>query len=114
LYRFSFVFPSLESIGFKESKLIVKDYLIPNAAEYAESRNFPAVDATSNLSVHLRFGTVCIRKIISRIIPDNAVFLNELIWREFFMQILFHFPHVEQSSFNPKSALENAGTIKIL
>ncbi len=61
---------------------------------YQEERNFPFLNRTSKLGVHLRFGTVGIRKLILSISPISETFLNELIWREFFQMVLFHFPHV--------------------
>jgi len=71
---------------------------------YEATRNFPAQNkGTSNLSPHLRFGTVSIRSIIKKAIAEeNEVFWSELIWREFFMQILWHYPHTTEKSFRPK------------
>ncbi len=97
----SYPFPSLAELGFKRSSLEVRDYDIDNLDNYEKDRNYPALDRTSHLSVHLRFGTVSIRSIVSRI-AHNQSFLNELIWREFFMQILFHFPDVVGSNFRKK------------
>ncbi|RKD89753.1 cryptochrome/photolyase family protein [Mangrovibacterium diazotrophicum] len=68
---------------------------------YAENRDFPAVAGTSRLGVHLRFGTVSIRKVTAEAVKHSSTFLNELIWRNFYMDILWHFPHVAQSSFKP-------------
>ena len=70
---------------------------------YKENRDFPSVDGTSHLSPHLRFGSVSIRKMI-KIAKSykQETFLNELIWREFFMQILWHFPNTVTESFRPK------------
>lgn len=95
-------FPELESIGFRRSSIKVKPYTLQNIDSYAEERNSPALDSTSYLSPHLRFGTVSIREIIRKLNSTNEVFLSELIWREFFMQILFHFPHVVNQSFKAK------------
>jgi deoxyribodipyrimidine photo-lyase len=67
--------------------------------EYDKYRDLPAADKTSYLSPHLRFGTVSIRKIISTALNQNMSFLNELIWREFFMQILFNYPDVVTENF---------------
>ena len=66
---------------------------------YHETRNFPATEGTSRLSVHLRFGTISIRQLASTAQSLNDQWLNELIWREFYMVILFHFPHVVTGSF---------------
>lgn len=97
----TFDFPLLDSLGFVESNIKVKPYKIDNLTNYAEERNFPSVDGTSHLSVHLRFGTVSIREILRKV-SHLPTFLNELIWREFFMQILFHFPNVVNQNFKSK------------
>lgn len=102
LYSFNSTFPSLEEIGFKPSSIQVIDFRIDDLDGYAENRNFPAKDATSYLSPHLRFGTIGIRELFSRIPEKNISFTNELIWREFFMQILFHFPDVIGENFKRK------------
>lgn len=101
-YQENFSFPSLEALGFSESNIIVQDFNINNLDTYGETRNFPALDSTSYLGPHLRFGTTSIRQIIAELNPSNAVFLSELIWREFFMQILFHFPKVITNNFRSK------------
>ncbi|KDN56085.1 cryptochrome/photolyase family protein [Flavobacterium seoulense] len=103
-YRSKFPFPILEEIGFVESAIKVKPYTFETLSNYQDTRDFPAVDSTSYLSPHLRFGTVSIRKMIRFAAKTNAVFLSELIWREFFMQILYHFPKVVTQNF--KSAYD--------
>ncbi len=103
-YKSQFVFPSLEQIGFVESTIKVKPYNLNDIAHYHETRDFPAVDSTSYLSPHLRFGTVSIRKLVNWAARKNDVFLSELIWREFFMQILYSFPKVMTQNF--KSAYD--------
>ncbi len=71
-------------------------------SEYAEKRDFPGLNhATSHLGLHLRFGTLSIRKLARRGQELSAVWLSELIWRDFFMQILWHFPHVQKASYRP-------------
>jgi len=70
--------------------------------EYAEKRDFPALEGTSRIGVHLRFGTISIREVTAMAIQCSPVFLNELIWRNFYMDILWHFPHVERLSFKPE------------
>jgi deoxyribodipyrimidine photo-lyase len=80
----------------------VPPYDLSNLKDYPQLRDLPARDATSHLSPHLRFGTISIRKLIATLGPSDGLFLSELIWREFFMQILFHFPHVVTRNFNPK------------
>ncbi|MEZ4807435.1 MAG: deoxyribodipyrimidine photo-lyase [Flavobacteriales bacterium] len=66
---------------------------------YAARRNTPGVVGTSRIGVHLRFGTVSVRDMVRLGLEHSSTWLNELIWREFFMQILWHFPHVEHGAF---------------
>jgi deoxyribodipyrimidine photo-lyase len=99
-----FDFLSLEQIGFIASPIKVKPHNLKLISNYHETRDFPALDSTSYLSPHLRFGTVSIRKLVNWAVRKNPVFLSELIWREFFMQILFHFPKVQKRNF--KSAYD--------
>ena len=94
-------FPTLEEIGFEKSDKKVEPFDLSDLGNYERERNIPSWDKTSKLSPHLRFGTVSIRKVVNKI-SDNAVFLSELIWREFFMQILFHFPKVVDHNFKEK------------
>ena len=103
-FKSDFDFPSLEQIGFTTSPIKVKPHNLKWLANYHETRDFPALDSTSYLSPHLRFGTVSIRKLVNWAAKKNAVFLSELIWREFFMQILYHFPKVQNKNF--KSAYD--------
>ncbi len=97
---------SLSDIGFKKSDIKVHEYDVTPTliANYEDTRNFPAVEnGTSRLGPHLRFGTVSIRKIMKKAIAEkNEVFWSELIWREFFMQILWHFPHTVTDAFKTK------------
>lgn len=101
----SYPFLSLKDIRFSSSKIKIPDFdisknLIDN---YEQTRNFPALDKTSHLGPHLRFGAVSIRKMITKVAQENnPVFWNELIWREFFMQILWHYPHTINKSFRSK------------
>jgi len=98
-------FPSIESLGFQKSNInlplfILNEKMVTN---YQENRNFPALNATSYLSFYLRFGVVSIRHLVLYANQfKEKTFLNELIWREFFMQILFHFPHTVSHSFKPQ------------
>lgn len=103
-YKSSFSFPTLEQIGFEKSAIKVVPHNLNGVKNYHETRDFPALDATSYLSPHLRFGTVSIRKLVNWASTKNQVFLSELIWREFFMQILFSFPKVVSNNF--KSAYD--------
>jgi deoxyribodipyrimidine photo-lyase len=96
---------SLESMGFETSDQPIAAYEVtPKLIQhYEETRNFPAKDSTSRLGPHLRFGTVSVRKMVEKAIAEtNEIFWQELIWREFFMQILWHFPHTSKSAFKPK------------
>jgi deoxyribodipyrimidine photo-lyase len=96
---------TLSDIGFESSKIKVTPYDISNTLidNYEATRNFPAMNKTSYLGIYLRFGAVSIRKMVAKAIESkNETFLKELIWREFFMQILWHFPHTINSSFRPK------------
>ncbi|TDR31787.1 cryptochrome/photolyase family protein [Hydromonas duriensis] len=68
---------------------------------YAEQRDYPALSATSRLGVHLRFGTVSIRQVASYAQVRSSVFLNELIWRDFYQMILWHHPQLVNQSFKP-------------
>jgi deoxyribodipyrimidine photo-lyase len=99
-----FSLPALQELGFEKSKLKVPDYDISEKLinSYAEKRDLPALDATSKLGVHLRFGTISIREATQKAMQFSEVFLNELIWRNFFSTILRHFPHVENSAFKTK------------
>ncbi len=94
--------PSLNDLGFRESQIIVKSFNFSFLSNYDSIRDFPFKDQTSYLSPHLRFGSISIRECVNVALEKNSIFLSELIWREFFMQILFHFPHVVKKSFKPK------------
>lgn len=96
------VFPKLEQLNFTRSDIEVKPYDLENLSKYSLLRDLPAEDATSYLGPHLRFGTVSIRSIIRQLKHQDETFLSELIWREFFMQILYHFPSVVDQSFRSK------------
>lgn len=96
---------NLNSMGFKTSSQYIEPYTVtPNLIKnYEAIRNFPAKDSTSRLGPHLRFGTVSIRNIVKQATAEqNEIFWQELIWREFFMQILWHFPHTATESFKPQ------------
>ena len=92
----------LESLGFRPSGIRVPDYRLDPSlvSAYGRRRDFPAMDATSRLGPHLRFGTLSVRTALrAALAPDDETFWDELIWREFFMQILWHFPHTVGESF---------------
>jgi deoxyribodipyrimidine photo-lyase len=96
---------TLSDIGFKKASQKIEDYTVtPTLIQnYEETRNFPAQDSTSKLGPHLRFGTVSVRQMVKKAIAEqNEIFWQELIWREFFMQILWHFPHTHKDAFKSK------------
>ncbi len=98
-------FLSLVDIGFEKSKINIPTYNINKELinKYEDVRNFPAINGTSKLGHHLRFGTISVRKCVSEASKSNNItFLKELIWREFFMNILWHFPHTVTKAFKPK------------
>lgn len=101
-HKFNNPLPSLNTLGFQESHLRVEPYKTENIAGYANARDNPEPEGTTRLGPHLRYGTVSIREIVETAKQTDPVFLNELIWREFFMHILSHFPHVEYESFQKK------------
>lgn len=114
--------PSLQALGFERTNLrelkmptgsagaqaLLADFL-PRIDDYGEARDFPAIKGPSYLSVHLRFGTVSIRELAAAACaciekgnsPGASVWLSELIWRDFYHQILHHHPHVAGASFKP-------------
>jgi deoxyribodipyrimidine photo-lyase len=95
--------PSLEEMGFRStgqsfpSNVLQTDII----KRYKTRRDYPAEAGTSRLSVHLRFGTISIRKLAREAQKLNETFLNELIWRDFYQMILWHFPHVVGHAFKP-------------
>jgi len=103
---FNFKFLSIKAIGFNTSNIKVLPLKVtPSLIEgYEDTRNFPALEyGTSKAAPHLRFGTISVRELIKKAIAQkNEIFWSELIWREFFMQILWHFPHIPQKAFKPK------------
>jgi len=95
---------SLKEIGFEKTEFEFSkpslDSKIINT--YDKNRDFPALDHTTHLGIALRFGTISVRKCVKFAQKHNEIWLSELIWREFFMQILFHFPHVVTQCFKKK------------
>lgn len=98
--------PTLADMGFAPAEIAFppstpdEDVL----AHYDQKRDFPAQRGTSRLGVHLRFGTISIRDLARKAIDLNETYLNELIWREFYAQILWNFPHVASGPFRPAYA----------
>lgn len=102
LLQKKFHFPSLSETGFKPASYNISPPKLENIHDYEKYRDFPAIDKTTFLGPHLRFGTVSIREIVIIASKENETFLSELIWREFFMQIMFHFPRVVTENFRSK------------
>jgi deoxyribodipyrimidine photo-lyase len=96
---------SLKQLGFERTgepfpSKSIRTQLLHN---YKQQRDFPAMHATSQLSVHLRFGTISIRELAAKAQQHSETFLNELIWRDFYHMILWHFPHVrKEHAFKPE------------
>lgn len=96
---------SLKKMGFSpaEIKFPSREVDTDILENYREERNYPAIDGTSRLGIHLRFGTVSIRDMVRKAFKSSGVWLNELIWRDFYQQILANFPHIgEGKSFRPE------------
>ena len=100
----AFHIPSLKEIGFEKSdldlpKIHYKEYI----PDYADKRDIPAIKGTTHIGLHLRFGTVSIRELAREAnTHHNKTWLNELVWREFFMMILYHFPKTCDHAFRPE------------
>ena len=95
---------SMEEMGFEAKiKTVFPSNLFPETiiSNYHETRNFPALSGTSRLSIHLRFGTISIRSLAAYALKHNATYLNELIWRDFYQMIIFHFPKTINNAFKP-------------
>lgn len=99
-----FPIPALEAMGFEEATLQLLPHQLSEdrLRSYIHTRNIPAVSGTSQVSTYLRFGLVSVRELVRLANQHSETWLSELIWREFFMMILFHFPHVVDQSFKPK------------
>lgn len=99
-------FPSLEEMGFKRSDIQIPIFNLDEdlIANYEATRNYPArKHGTSRIGPHLRFGTISIREVMKKALEvNNETYWNELIWREFFMQILWHFPKTVDHAFKPQ------------
>jgi deoxyribodipyrimidine photo-lyase len=93
--------PTLKELGFEKTDVhaIVPMLDKDIAKDYDKTRNFPAVQGTTRLSIHLRFGTISVRQLAVDAALLNDTLLNELIWRDFYQMILWHFPYVISQSF---------------
>ena len=95
----------LSDYGFIENQSKIEAFKLNKeiVINYADRRNFPHLNSTSKIGPYLRFGSVSIRRIVSGLMDfKEDTYLKELIWREFFMQIIFHFPHTAKDSFKSK------------
>ncbi len=95
--------PTLKKMGFEKIDVeypsrLFEETIIKN---YAEKRNYPGINGTSKQGIHLRFGTVSTRQLAIQAMKFSETYLNELIWREFYQMILFHFPNVTDHAFKP-------------
>jgi deoxyribodipyrimidine photo-lyase len=95
--------PTLEDMGFQKSNLLIPAKITDEVliSHYDQSRNFPAQKGTTRLGIHLRFGTISVRSLAKTAAGLNETFLNELIWREFYMMILAFNPQVVERAFKP-------------
>ena len=96
------IIPTLKNLGFETASIPIPEINKSHISDYDEIRDFPAIDGGTNLGIYLRFGTISIRKLVKYISKENLTLLSELIWREFFMQILYHFPRVQHGNFYKK------------
>ncbi len=95
---------TLKKLGFEKTDLVFEAPKLDASIidEYDKYRDYPALQRTTQLGIALRFGTISVRKCVAFALQHNQIWLNELIWREFFMQILYHFPKVVNHSFKAK------------
>ena len=100
-YKISTPIMPLESIGFKESNIQIPPPKVAQSLirNYESTRNFPGIAGTSRLGIHFRFGTISIREKVQKAFEISTTFLNELIWRDFYSMIMYHFPEVEFNAF---------------
>lgn len=98
-----FHLPTLNDLGFENTNIAFPEKSVSKniIADYTQQRNFPAIQGTSRLGIHFRFGTISIREKLQKALLLNETFVNELIWRDFYMQILWHFPQVVGQAFKP-------------
>ena len=97
-------FLKLETIGFKKTSITFpkRTFDTKIVENYDKTRDIPSINGTTKLSVHLRFGTISIRQLMRQSKELNTKYFNELIWREFYQSILWHFPKVVDQNFNSK------------
>lgn len=102
--NYQYKMPELSDIGFKRSDIVLPNAKFDNETikSYAKQRDYPAVDGTTRLGIHLRHGTISIRKAVKVATSLSEIWLSELIWREFYMMIMAEFPHVVNNAFKPQ------------
>lgn len=95
--------PTLEDLGFEKTAIPIPPKITDEAiiSHYDQTRNFPAQNGTTRLGIHLRFGTISVRQLAQVAARLNETYLNELIWREFYMMILGFNPQVVDKAFKP-------------
>jgi deoxyribodipyrimidine photo-lyase len=95
--------PTLGNLGFQKSKISFPSKTVTRGLikNYDKTRDFPALDGTSRLGIHFRFGTISIREKALNTLKINEIYLNELIWRDFYAMILYQFPQVVKGAFRP-------------
>ncbi|WP_281614585.1 deoxyribodipyrimidine photo-lyase [Flammeovirga sp. SubArs3] len=95
---------SLGDMGFETSSTVIPPLSVDLdiVTNYDQQRDFPSIKGTTHLGIHLRFGTISVREVLRQSYQLNEVFMNQIIWRDFYMMILFHFPHVVSNNYNRK------------
>lgn len=95
--------PTLESMRFEDMEVAFPEKTVSTTllSQYGEKRDIPSIRGTSRLSIHLRFGTVSVRQLVQQALTHEK-WLNELIWRDFYQAILYHYPHSVTGAFKPQ------------
>lgn len=96
--------PLLETMGFVKAQVELPSREVKQGIikHYDQTRDIPGIAGTSKLGIHFRFGTISIRDKVRKALKLNTTYLSELIWRDFYSQILYNFPHVEKGAFRPE------------
>lgn len=99
-----FEIPSLAQMGFSSSSIPIPSAVVDESiiAQYDQTRDYPAKKGTTRMGIHLRFGTISVRELALKAYKLNETYLSELIWREFYMMILYHNPQVVANAFKPQ------------
>lgn len=99
-----FEIPSLAQMGFSPSNIPIPSAVVDESiiAQYDQTRDYPAKKGTTRMGIHLRFGTISVRELVLKAHKLNETYLSELIWREFYMMILYHNPQVVENAFKPQ------------